>query len=144
MFIFVQNLVLGHINLFCLLISFSFSLSAVFPFTSNFMGFIKLGALEGMCVVRGLVYVGVRRYVQVCVGGCGQMWVVMCVCVQVYVGGCARVGAGVLRCALVCAVVPGYMMVWAGVCVWVCLGMCGCVLVCTCVWNKFCRISSRD
>ena len=128
MFIFVQNLVLGRINLFCLLISFSFSLSAVFPFTSNLMGFIKLGALEGMCVVRGLVYVGVRRYVQVCVGGCGQMWVVMCVCVCA--GICGWLCAGGCRCAQVCPGVRSCTRLYDGVGRCVCVGLLGYVRVC--------------
>ena len=84
----------------------------IFPFTCNFMWFIKLRASAG---ISGYVW-GVCMCPWVCVGvrGCAQ------VCTGVH--GCVQVCASVR----VCAGVDGYVWVCAGVrrCVRVCTGVC--------------------
>ena len=105
----------------------------LFPFTCNFMWFIKLRASAGIS---------------------GYVWGV-CICAWVCAGvhGCVWVCAGVHRCAQVCTGVRGYARVWTGMhgYVWVCAGVRRRVRVCTgvrwcvrryawvytCVWDEF-------
>ena len=91
----------------------------IFPFTCNFMWFIKLrasagisGYVWGVCMCARVcasvrecaqVCMGVCRYARVCAGMHGCAWV----CTSV--PGCTQVCAGVHRCALVCA--------------WICMGL---------------------
>ena len=128
-------------SFFYLSVYLSIYLSAIFPFTCNFMWFIKLRASAGMCGI--------------CMGVCWCVWV----CAGVL--GCARVCSGVLRCAGVCVGVHGCAQVQAKVhtCMWVwlggwvryarvCMGVCGsvqkCEGVCKCVcWMNFQNIFWR-
>ena len=87
--------------------------SAIFPFTCNFMWFIKLRASAGMCGV----CVGMRGCVRVCMGVRGCEWVCL------GVSGCARVCVGVRKCPQVCVGMHGCAQSVRR-CVWKCRGVC--------------------
>ena len=95
----------------------SFFLSSIFPFTCNFMWFIKLRTSAGMWGARrrARVSMDVLRCVQECAGVCPAMCSYARVCASVHVH------------ALVCAGVWG--------CVWKCAEVLGCLWVF--VWDEF-------
>ena len=110
----------------------SFYLSAIFPFTCNFIWFVKLRASAG---ISGYVW-GVQGCVG-CAWGCAWVCAGECWCVWVWAGvwvcasacKCTEVCIGVCGCGKECMGVHRHALV--------CTGVCGYAQVCVCVWDEF-------
>ena len=127
-FLFLLSIYLSSFSLFVFgLITMidHFKLIQIFPFTCNFMWFIKLRASVGMFGVCAWVGAGVRMCVR------GYAWV--CVGKRE----CAWVCPGVCGCGRVCVGICWYARVYAGVCTGVHWCVRGYAWVYACVWDEF-------